>query len=75
MKNWKLIIKKSLLTGYKQMVPPVGVEPTHAASEAAALSTELRGHYLVSLPNGTYFVNTDKRKCLSVLMAFINLSA
>ena len=28
------------------MVPPVGVEPTLKASEAFALSTELRGHYL-----------------------------
>lgn len=28
------------------MVPPVGVEPTHTASEAVALSTELRGHHL-----------------------------
>ena len=41
------------------MVPPVGVEPTLKASEAAALSTELRGHYLVSLTNGFNFVNTD----------------
>ncbi len=26
-------------------VPPVGIEPTHMAPEAIALSTELRGHF------------------------------
>ena len=26
------------------MVPPVGLEPTHLAPEASALSAELRGH-------------------------------
>jgi hypothetical protein len=36
MKNWKLKIKESLLTGYNKMVPPVGVEPTLKASESFA---------------------------------------
>ena len=28
----------------RAMVPPVGLEPTHLAPEASALSAELRGH-------------------------------
>ena len=32
--------------GKLAVVPPVGLEPTHLAPEASALSTELRGHAL-----------------------------
>lgn len=40
-KNWR---SKSPPIGFKIMVRPIGVEPTHLAPEASALSTELRAH-------------------------------
>ena len=35
--------KAGKISGQSYGVPPVGVEPTHLAPEASALSTELRG--------------------------------
>ena len=62
----------------KAMVPPVGLEPTHLAPEASALSAELRGHASniavddrqnnkdadFSAVNG-YSLNNRSRKCLN----------
>lgn len=35
---------KRRLRGLTNMVRPIGIEPTHAVPETAALSTELRAH-------------------------------
>ena len=39
-----IVAQLHLVALEKNKVPPTGVEPAHMASEANALSTELRGH-------------------------------
>ena len=62
----------------RKMVPPAGLEPTHLAPEASALSAELRGHAsniavddrqnnkdAHSLVANGYSANKRSRKCLN----------
>lgn len=44
---------------------PTGIEPTHMAPEAIALSTELRVHQL-SYYNYPKKASTDTKKCMSI---------
>ena len=39
------------------MVPPVGLEPTHLAPEASALSAELRGRTVNNIAVPNYYNN------------------